>query len=132
MLKKYPYRGPLPIFTVPFGGGLLPQLQKNDGKYKGFNKCSLYYENTNYHYSQGCRCYWGHCYRCCTCNHNNINDPNLPLGAVSDKLKKSLQNLLHFLKNMSLLNQEIIQSMGIKEYMTVFLKTKMDMDINSR
>ena len=72
------------------------------------------------------------CYRCYTCNHNNINDPNLPLGAVSDKLKKSLQNLLHFLKNMSLLNQEIIQSMGIKEYMTVFLKTKMDMDINSR
>ena len=31
--------------------------------------------------------------RCCTCNHNNINDPNLPFGAVGDKLKKSLQNL---------------------------------------
>lgn len=93
LLKKYPYIGPLPIFTVPFGGGLLPQLQNNDGKYKGFNKCSLYYENTNCHYSQGCRCYCGHCCRCCTCNHNNINDPNLPLGAVGDKLKKSLQNL---------------------------------------
>ena len=93
LLKKYPYIGPLPIFTVPFGGGLLSQLQDNDGKYKGFNKCSLYYENTNCHYSQGCRCYCGHCCRCCTCNHNNINDPNLPFGAVGDKLKKSLQNL---------------------------------------
>ena len=93
LLKNYPYIAPLPIFTFPFGWSLLPQFQNNDGKYKGFNKCSLYYENTNWHYSQGCRYYSGHCYRYCTYNHYNINDPNLPLGVVGDKLKKSFQNL---------------------------------------
>ena len=92
LLKKYPYLGPLPLFTVPIGQNLYDQLKNNNGNYIGFNKCSLYYENANCHYSQGCRCYCGHCCRCCTCNHNNINDPNLPLGAVGDKLKEKLKD----------------------------------------
>jgi len=92
LLKKYPYFGPLPLFIVPLGKSLFDQVQNNEGKYIAFNKCSLYYENTNCHYSQGCRCYCGHCCRCCTCNHNKLNDPNLPFGAVGDKLKDFLKD----------------------------------------
>lgn len=92
LLKKYPYLGPLPLFIVPLGKSLFDQVQNNDGKYIAFNKCSLYYENANCHYSQGCRCYCGHCCRCCTCNHNKLNDPNLPFGAVGDKLKDFLKD----------------------------------------
>lgn len=91
LIKKYPYLGPLPLFIVPLGKSLFDQVQNNAGKYIAFNKCSLYYENTNCHYSQGCRCYCGHCCRCCTCEHNKLNDPNLPFGAVGDKLKDFLK-----------------------------------------
>lgn len=92
LLKKYPYFGPLPLFIVPLGKNLFDQVQNNDEKYIAFNKCSLYYENTNCHYSQGCRCYCGHCCRCCTCNHNKLDDPNLPFGAVGAKLKDFLKD----------------------------------------
>ena len=87
LLKTYPYIGPLPLFIVPLGLNLYDRIKNNNGIYIAFNKCKLYYENTNCHYSQGCRCYCDHCFRCCTCNHNNINDPNLPFGAIGDKLK---------------------------------------------
>lgn len=87
LLKEYPYIGPFPLFLVPLGQSLYNTIKNNNGNYIAFNKCPLYYENTNCHYSQGCRCYCGHCCRCCTCNHNNINDPNLPFGAIGDKLK---------------------------------------------
>ena len=92
LLKKYPYLGPNPLFTVPVGEDLFNKIKNNNGNYIAFNKCSLYYDNTNCHYSQGCRCYCGHCCRCCTCNHNNINDPNLPFGAIGDSLKDKLKN----------------------------------------
>ena len=87
LLKEYPYIGPFPLFIVPLGQSIYDTIRNNNGNYIAFNKCPLYYENTNCHYSQGCRCYCGHCCRCCTCNHNNINDPNLPFGAIGDKLK---------------------------------------------
>ena len=104
LLKKYPYLGPLPLFIVPLGKSLFEQVQNNAGKYIAFNKCSLYYENTNCHYSQGCRCYCGHCCRCCTCEHNKLNDPNLPFGAVGDKLKDFLKEFYSPL-GMSKLNE---------------------------
>ena len=47
--------------------------------------------------------------RCYTCNHNNINDPNLPFGEVGDKLKKSLQNLLPSIGKYEIFTQRIIQ-----------------------
>ena len=87
LLKEYPYIGPFPLFLVPLGQSLYNTIKNNNGNYIAFNKRPLYYENTNCHYSQGCRCYCDHCCRCCTCNHNNINDPNLPFGAIGDKLK---------------------------------------------
>ncbi len=44
-----------------------------------------------------------------SCNHNNINVPNLPFGAVGDKLKKSLQNLSASIGKYEILTQGIIQ-----------------------
>lgn len=114
LLKKYPYLGPYPLFTVPLGEDLFNRIQNNNGNYIAFNKCSLYYENTNCHYSQGCRCYCGHCCRCCTCNHNNINDPNLPFGAIGDSLKKALSNFYNPFGNDNQINPGLFSINGNK------------------
>ena len=49
------------------------------------NKCSLYVPHVC-HYSQGCRCYCGHCCSCCTCSHNDLNNPNFPFGLLNKGL----------------------------------------------
>ena len=85
LIDKLKYKGPIPYFSIPIGQDLMDKMNANGGKYSGMNKCSLYVPNVC-HYSQGCRCYCGHCCSCCTCSHNDLNNPNFPFGLLNKGL----------------------------------------------
>ena len=85
LIDKLKYKGPIPYFSIPIGQDLMDKMKANGGKYSGMNKCSLYVPNVC-HYSQGCRCYCGHCCSCCTCSHNDLNNPNFPFGLLNKGL----------------------------------------------
>ena len=124
LLKTFPYIGPFPLFIVPLGQNLYDKINNNNGNYIAFNKCSLYYENSNCHYSQGCRCYCGHCCRCCTCDHNNINDPNLPFGAIGDKLKDWIKDFYNPFGNNEPIQSGLGSINGNKGIYDCFFKDK--------
>ena len=124
LLKTFPYIGPFPLFIVPLGKNLYDNIKNNNGNYIAFNKCSLYYENSNCHYSQGCSCYCGHCCRCCTCNHNNINDPNLPFGAIGDKLKDWIKDFYNPFGNNEPIQSGLGSINGNKGIYDCFFKDK--------
>ena len=87
LIDKLKYKGPIPYFSIPIGRDLMNKMNANGGKYSEMNKCSLYIPNVC-HYSQGCRCYCGHCCSCCTCSHNDLNNPNFPFGLLNKGLDK--------------------------------------------
>ena len=85
LINTLKYKGPIPYFSIPIGQDLMSKMNANGGKYSGMNKCSLYVPHVC-HYSQGCRCYCGHCCSCCTCSHNDLNNPNFPFGLLNKGL----------------------------------------------
>ena len=87
LLKKYSYSGPIPLFIVPIGNELFEKINSNNGIYIGFNRCFYFNKNMNCQNNQKCKCYCGQCCNLCNCKHNNINEPNFPLGEIFIALK---------------------------------------------
>ena len=85
LIDKFKYKGNIPYFSIPIGQDLMDKMNANGGKYSGMNKCSLYIPNVC-HYNQGCRCYCGNFCSCCTCSHNDLNNPNFPFGLLNKGL----------------------------------------------